>query len=138
MHTQATLPPFAPSGHVTTHLHPITSHLHLSVSLFLSLSLSLSHSVGICVLSQSWEEKLGMRGREKGRCWTNKRKKRGERVFCTKSKSRLSSSHSLSLSTLTTLDASCRCSNERRGLWWVWHAVEACQYTLIPEQHLPH
>lgn len=106
--TQATLSHFAPSSHVTKHLHPITSHLPLSV-LFFFPPPSLSHSVGICVLSQSWEEKLGMRGGEKGRCWTNERKNRGGKVFCAKNQSRLGSSRSLFLLTLTTLEAACRC-----------------------------
>lgn len=68
-HTHTKLSPFAPSGHVTKHLHPITSHLSPSLSLFLCLSLafsrSLSHPVGICVLSQSREEKLGKKRKGK-------------------------------------------------------------------------
>lgn len=103
--TQATLSPFAPSGHVTKHSHPITSHLPLPVL----LSPSLSHPVGIRVLSQSWEEKLGRRRGEKGRCWTNEKKNRGGKVFGAKNQSRLGSSHSLFLLTLTTLEAACRC-----------------------------
>lgn len=101
-HTRTVLSPFVPSGHVTETL--VSHHLSLSFCLF---SPSLSHAVGICVLCQGWEEKLGRSRREM--LDKPEEKKRGGRALCPKNKSRLSSSHSPPpLDSHCTVDATLR------------------------------